>query len=99
MRLSTVQKTLLIFLAGSAAMSVSLVGAATNIDPETRKCVDQELKQYIGKDATALDEIEFGQNVNVRIIRPNTMVTQDYLPDRTNIHIDQNEKITRIVCG
>lgn len=34
----------------------------------------------------------------VRYIRPNTQVTMDYSPQRLNIDIDANEKITAFSC-
>ena len=36
---------------------------------------------------------------DLRIIRPGDMVTEDYLENRLNVDLDENEVITRIWCG
>ena len=51
----------------------------------------------LDQDATALERILIlGQ---VRIIRPNSIVTQDYRPTRMNFHIGKSGTITQISCG
>lgn len=34
-----------------------------------------------------------------RLIEPNSMVTQDYRPERLNLYLDGNGVITRVTCG
>jgi hypothetical protein len=49
------------------------------------------------KDATALEKVLIlGQ---VRVVRPNSIVTQDYRPERMNFHINAANRIGRISCG
>ena len=49
------------------------------------------------QDATALEKVLIlGQ---VRIIRPNSIVTQDYRPERMNFHINTANQIDKISCG
>ncbi|MEC7760407.1 MAG: I78 family peptidase inhibitor [Pseudomonadota bacterium] len=36
---------------------------------------------------------------DLRIIRPGDRVTRDYLQNRLNVDLDENEVITRIWCG
>ncbi|MAM61986.1 I78 family peptidase inhibitor [Maritimibacter sp. UBA3975] len=36
---------------------------------------------------------------DLRVIRPGDAVTEDYLQNRLNIDLDENEVITRIWCG
>lgn len=51
----------------------------------------------IGQPATALERVLLlGQ---VRIIRPGSVVTQDYRTARINFHIGADETIQRISCG
>lgn len=51
----------------------------------------------LDQDATALERILIlGE---VRIIRPNSIVTQDYRPTRMNFHVGESGDITRISCG
>lgn len=49
-----------------------------------------------------LDDIDqeslFGNKV-VRVLRPDSMVTEDYSPDRVNIVVDENNIITSVHCG
>lgn len=51
----------------------------------------------LNQDATQLEKILIlGQ---VRIIRPGTIVTQDYAPQRMNFHVAADGKINKISCG
>lgn len=60
-------------------------------------CGAQRYHTLRGQDATALERILImGQ---VRVLRPDTIATQDYRPERLNFHIDANERIERISCG
>lgn len=60
-------------------------------------CGAQRYHTLRGQDATVLERILImGQ---VRIIRPGTMVTQDYRPARMNIAIDGANRIERVYCG
>lgn len=34
-----------------------------------------------------------------RIIRPGTAVTMDYRADRTNIELDEDDRVVRVFCG
>jgi hypothetical protein len=35
----------------------------------------------------------------IRVIRPNAIVTQDYRPNRLNVHVDDAGTVTRLSCG
>lgn len=35
----------------------------------------------------------------IRVIRPGTMVTMDFRPDRLNIEVDDKDMVTRFRCG
>lgn len=51
----------------------------------------------VGQDATALERILIlGQ---VRVIRPGSVVTQDYRPERINFEVGDTGAIRRITCG
>lgn len=51
----------------------------------------------LDQDATALERILIlGE---VRIIRFNSIVTQDYRPTRMNFHVGESGKIVQISCG
>jgi hypothetical protein len=51
----------------------------------------------IGRQATTLETVLLMRQV--RLIRPDTMVTMDFRPERINFEIDENERIFRIYCG
>ena len=65
--------------------------------PEADSCDIRQYADLIGQDATALERVLIlGQ---VRVIRPNTMVTQDFRPERVNFYIAADETIMRLACG
>ena len=37
--------------------------------------------------------------MNARILRPDAVVTMDYIPHRLNFHVDKADMISRIACG
>lgn len=60
-------------------------------------CGAAALQRLVGQDARVLQTMRFGQQV--RILRPGDPATKDYRPDRLNILIDAQERISRIDCG
>lgn len=85
--------TLLLTLAGLAAC----VAATPPLPPEQDSCGAGQLQGLVGQPAAALQAMRFSQPL--RVIGPDTMVTLDYNADRLNIHVDEEEKISRVVCG
>ncbi len=60
-------------------------------------CPFEKVQPYVGQHVSALEKVMLlGQ---VRVIRPNTMVTMDYLPTRLNINLNKDDVITRLNCG
>lgn len=60
-------------------------------------CGAAKYQTLLDQDATALERVLIlGE---VRIIRPNTIVTQDFRPTRMNFHIGPDDKIAQISCG
>lgn len=51
----------------------------------------------IGQDATALERILILREV--RVIRPGSIVTQDYKPQRLNFRIDDSGRVAELTCG
>lgn len=37
--------------------------------------------------------------VNARIVRPGTILTQEYVASRVNFHVDEAGVITKVICG
>lgn len=65
--------------------------------PAPTACGAPALQGLVGQDAAVLHSMTFA--VQVRIIRPGDMVTEDYSEQRLNIEVDANEKISRVYCG
>ncbi len=78
---------------------IACVEVPVPVDPAPieNACGAAELQGLVGRDAAVLQTMRFGQTV--RIIRPGTAVTMDYIVERLNIEIDANEKISRVNCG
>jgi len=85
----------------SFALAVALSSAACVpvLEPPVateNACGAAELQGLVGQPASVLRTMKFG--LDTRIIRPETVVTMDYRPDRLNIDIDAGERITRVYC-
>ena len=60
-------------------------------------CGAKRYHTLLDQDATALERILIlGQ---VRIVRPGTILTQDFRPQRMNFHVGDNGKVIQISCG
>jgi len=60
-------------------------------------CDGERYGTLVGQDATALERVLIlGQ---VRGIRPGSVVSQDYRPERINFYIGSDNRVTRITCG
>lgn len=60
-------------------------------------CDGERYGTLVGQDATALERVLImGQ---VRVLRPGSIVTQDYRPERLNFEIGERNQIARITCG
>lgn len=64
--------------------------------PPTPQNCDLRLQNEIGAPITAVS-VPAGNKY--RVIRPGDVVTQDYRIDRTNIELDENDRIARVACG
>lgn len=74
-----------------------LTGACVPAPPaQAMTCDADALRDLIGRNITVLHTMRFG--VTLRIISPDTAVTEDFNPDRLNIIHDQNGLITNIGC-
>lgn len=76
---------------------VLLASCVPQMQPAPTTCAAPQLQGLLGQPATKLQLMRFAYQV--RIIRRSRAVTMDYLPDRLNIEIDADEKISRVYCG
>ncbi len=60
-------------------------------------CDGERYGTLVGQDATVLERVMIlGQ---VRVVRPGSVVTQDYRPERMNFNIGTDGRIASITCG
>ena len=60
-------------------------------------CDGERYGPLVGQDATALERVLIMGLV--RVVRPGSVVTQDYRPERINFEIGADNRIARITCG
>lgn len=85
-----------------------LVALAACATPEPAQPIDRPELGDGGCDAEMLGYL-VGQDINEidvatlpqprRIIRPGQAVTMDYREDRTNIELDEDDRVVRVFCG
>ncbi len=64
--------------------------------PET-SCGSDTLGHLVGQPVTAFDFEALDRPV--RILTPGAIYTQDYLPNRLNVYLDNRNVIERLGCG
>lgn len=62
-------------------------------------CKSDALQHLIGKPETVLENENIVASRNMRILRSDSVATQDYIESRTNIIIDANGNVSDITCG
>lgn len=65
-------------------------------EEQSNTCGAAELQHLVGTNASAID---IRETATVRIITPNSVVTQDFNEARLNISLDADDKVVRIWCG
>lgn len=59
-------------------------------------CKGDELGEIVGRPAADVSHL---LPEGARVIGPDSLVTQDYRPDRLNVSTDQAGVVTRLTCG
>ncbi|MEE4209494.1 MAG: I78 family peptidase inhibitor [Parvularcula sp.] len=62
----------------------------------TGECPADEYQGFVGAQLAA---VTYPRDLNVRIIEPGQMYTQEYRADRMNFHLDEDGVITKVICG
>ena len=75
----------------------SIYGAPSS-EEYVRDCKPDAMLTLVGQKATALEAISPLPD-DLRIQRPSFLYTQDYLPKRLNVVLDEKDTITRVYCG
>ncbi len=55
------------------------------------------LSDLLGQPASVLDTMRFAQPI--RVIRPDDAVTEDFSPERLNVHLDERDRVESLSCG
>ncbi|WP_321366855.1 I78 family peptidase inhibitor [uncultured Celeribacter sp.] len=66
-------------------------------EPSDLTCAIESVTPLIGEKPTALETLDIP--APFRVIRPGMAITEDYRPERTNIDIGQDGRISRVWCG
>ena len=72
-------------------------GVADPAPGGVNQCGALDLQYLLGAPARDLETIRF--NKPVRVIRPGMAVTMDFSPERLNIQIDREGRISQVTCG
>ncbi|MEM1379298.1 MAG: I78 family peptidase inhibitor [Pseudomonadota bacterium] len=59
-------------------------------------CGAEDFQTFVGQD---LEALTIPDDMNVRVLRPGTAVSMEYIADRMNIHIGLDGKVSRVTCG
>lgn len=82
-------------LTGLALAGICSVGGAVAGDP-VAVCSADEMQELVGQSIDTTDGV-FPETA--RILPPNSVMTQDFRPDRVNVNLDEDGVIVRIWCG
>ncbi|MEX0337729.1 MAG: hypothetical protein AB3N11_01690 [Arenibacterium sp.] len=85
-------------LDGTGTTKPAIAGATTVLaaDAVAYACLSDVQREQVGKPISDAVSV---LPANARILRPDTLYTQDYLPNRINADVDGNEIVTRVWCG
>lgn len=80
-------------------LAILAVCGGTKVEADSAEllpCGADQLQALVGQPAR---DVQASFPENVRIIPPNSAVTQDFRPDRLNVDLDGAGLIVRIWCG
>lgn len=86
-----------VLLAACAPLAETGDGRPALPPPAEDTCGAAPLAGLVGREATALERVLLMREV--RVIRPDTMVTMDVRPARINFEVGEDGRIFRIFCG
>lgn len=75
---------------------VLLAGCTPEEQVSTGECPAQDYAWLKGKNLAA---VTIPSDLDARVIGPDTIVTQDYVPSRLNIKVNGNGVVTDLTCG
>lgn len=81
----------------AAAVLVLLALSGCEFDPAREDCGAPGMQDLVGQDDDVLAAMTFP--AGTRLIYPGTPVTEDYIPFRLNIDIEQSGRISGVWCG
>ena len=61
-------------------------------------CYPDTIAELVGQPSGVLENHP-DRPADVRWIGPETLVTQEYMPNRLNVHLNRDGKIIRLACG
>lgn len=94
-----------LFLAAMAGCTAQTAVEPAPIPPvasESPGCGAEQLGAYVGRDATddTLAAIRGWRGENpVRVLKPGSIMTMDYRPNRLNVYLDDKGRITEFKCN
>ena len=71
-------------------------GGVTVAPQEASNCSLEKYEKLVGKSVYILN---LRSDDTIRILKPNSVATMDYRPERTNIYTDENGTIIKVSCG
>ena len=80
----------------SAALTLAGCAAPDGLRPGP-DCGAAGLQDLVGSDVTALDGLN--RQGPTRILHPGDPVTEDFSPQRLNVFVDPQGRISRLSCG
>ena len=100
MRVATIALAAAALLTGCKTMQ----GEANTSTSEDQRfaCDATRVQAMIGQAASqalGAEAVRTSGARTMRWIRPGDMVTQDYRTDRLNVHLDEGNRVVRLVCG
>jgi hypothetical protein len=85
---------------GMAAVSALLLSGCVIFPvngPATGTCIESEIDNFIGMQE--IDLIATKAMMNVRVLYPDSAMTEDYSPARANFLLNENGRIVDAFCG
>lgn len=97
--------TLTVLLLGVAACGPTPNDVVTGDEPPIQSGLEErlpdtcKLTNYDGFVGQPLAAVTLPTGAETRIVRPGTILTQEYVASRVNFHVDQAGIITKVICG
>lgn len=78
-------------------IGVVFMGCSYGDEKSMSECKAEEYQYLLGESIESVQKIDF--QGKVRVIKPNMLTDMQFIPQRLNIRVDEEDRVIKVYCG